>query len=75
MAEFGDEKDKKRVLEMCPWSYEKQLILLQDFKGEQAPKEISLTRSPFWVQIHNLLLKSRTRETGWAIGGKLGEVL
>lgn len=47
MAKFGDEKDKKRVLEMCPWSYEKQLILLQDFKGEQTPKEISLTRSPF----------------------------
>lgn len=75
MAKFGNEKDKKRVLEMYPWSYEKQLILLPDFKGEQAPKEISLTRSPFWIQIHNLPLKSKTRETGWAIGGTLGDVL
>lgn len=23
LAEFGDRKDKKRVLEMCPWTYEK----------------------------------------------------
>ena len=29
-------------MEMCPWSYEKQLILLQDFEGELVPKEIVL---------------------------------
>ena len=75
MVEFGDEKDKKKVLEMSPWSYEKQLILLHDFDGEQVPKKISLTKSPFWVQIHNLPLKSKTRETGLAIGKALGEVM
>ncbi|KAK7817830.1 hypothetical protein CFP56_042362 [Quercus suber] len=26
LVEFGDKKDKKKVLDMCPWSYEKQLI-------------------------------------------------
>ena len=30
---------------------------------------------PFWVQIFNLPLKIRTKETGWAIGSTLGEVL
>ena len=39
------------------------------------PKEIVLKWSPFWVQIFNLSLKSRTKETGWVIGSKLGEVL
>lgn len=34
MVEFRDEKDKKKVIEMSPWSYEKQLILLHDFEGE-----------------------------------------
>ena len=33
LVEFGDEKDKKKVLDMCPWSYEKQLVLIQDFEG------------------------------------------
>lgn len=28
LVEFGDGRDKKRILEMCPWSNEKQLILL-----------------------------------------------
>ena len=33
LVEFGDEKDKKKVLDMCPWSYEKQLVLIQDFEA------------------------------------------
>ncbi|KAK7860837.1 hypothetical protein CFP56_029225 [Quercus suber] len=75
MVEFGDGKNKKKVLKMSPWSYEKQLILLHDFEGEQAPKEISLTRSPFWIQIYNLPLKSKTRETSWAISETIGKVM
>nr|POE60142.1 hypothetical protein CFP56_45086 [Quercus suber] len=75
LAEFGDGRDKRRILEMCPWSYEKQLILLQDFEGERVPKEITIKWSPFWVQIYNLPLKSMTRESGMEIGAKIGRVL
>nr|POE69162.1 uncharacterized protein CFP56_74507 [Quercus suber] len=75
LVEFGDGRDKKRVMEMSPWSFEKQLILLQEFEGELVPKEIVLKWSPFWVQIYNLPLKSMTRETGLEIGAKLGLVL
>ncbi|XP_075665231.1 uncharacterized protein LOC142634866 [Castanea sativa] len=75
LVEFGDEKDKKKVLDMCPWSYEKQLILIQEYEGELTPKEIEMKWAPFWVQIYNLPLNSRTKETGWAIGSCLGSVL
>ncbi|XP_030970279.1 uncharacterized protein LOC115990603 [Quercus lobata] len=75
LVEFGDTKDKKKVLEMCPWSFEKNLVLLQEFEGELVPKEINLKWSPFWVQIHNLPLKSMTKETGWEIGSKVGRVI
>nr|POE63982.1 hypothetical protein CFP56_02017 [Quercus suber] len=67
LVEFGDRKDKKKVLDMCPWSYEKQLMLIQDFEGELTSKEIELKWSPFWIQIFNLPLKSRTRETSHAL--------
>ena len=49
LVEFGDERDKKKVLDMCPWSYEKQRVMLQDFEGELTPKEMELKWSPFWV--------------------------
>ena len=73
--EFEDGRDKKRILEMCPWSYEKQLVLLQDFEGERVPKEITMKWTPFWVQIYNLPLMSMTRKSGLEIGGKIGRVL
>ena len=75
LVEFGDPKDKKKVLEMCPWSFEKNLVLLQQFSRDLVPKKIDLKWSPFWVQVSNLPLKSRTKETGMVIGSKLGKVL
>lgn len=75
LVEFGDGCDKKKILEMCLWSYEKQLILLKEFEDELVPKDISIWQSPFWIQIFNLPLKSRTSETGQAIGSKVGEVM
>ena len=38
LAEFGDSRDKKKVMEMRPWSYEKQLVLIREFEGELVPK-------------------------------------
>ena len=75
LVEFGDGRDKKRILEMCPWSYEKQLVLLQEFEGERVPKDITIKWTLFWVQIYNLPLMSMTRESGMEIGGKIGRVL
>ena len=28
LVEFSDGKDKKKVLDMCPWNFEKQLVLI-----------------------------------------------
>ena len=38
LAKFGDSRDKKKVMEMRPWSYEKQLVLMREFEGELVPK-------------------------------------
>ena len=49
LVEFGDGKDKQKVLEMCPWSFEKQLIVLKEFEGELVPRDIVMKHCPFWV--------------------------
>lgn len=49
LVKFGDGQDKKKIMEMSPWSYEKQLILLKEFEGEKGPKDIAIRQSPFWV--------------------------
>ena len=75
LVEFGDGKDKKKVLDMCLWSYGKQLVLIHEFNSELSLKEIEIKWVPFWIQIFNLPLKCRMKEVGWAIGSKLDEVL
>ena len=75
LVEFSDGKDKQKVLEMWPWSFEKQLIVLKEFEEELVPRDIVMKHCPFWVQIFNLPLKSRTKESGRAIGSTLREVL
>ena len=40
LVEFGDGKDKQKILDMCPWSFEKLLVLMQEFKRELIPKDI-----------------------------------
>ena len=62
-------------MEMSPWDYEKQLVLLQEFEGDQDPKDIVLKWSPLWVQIYTLPLKNKTKEIGKAIGASLEEVM
>ena len=42
LVEFGDERDKKRIMDMSPWSYEKQLVIIQEFEGELMPREMEL---------------------------------
>ena len=62
-------------MEMRPWSYEKQLIILQEFEREQTPKEVVLKWFPFWIQMHNLPLKSKTKEIGYSIDATIGELI
>ena len=50
-------------------------MLFQEFEGDKNPKDILLKLSPFWVQIYNLPLNSRTREAGKAIGESLGKFI
>ena len=62
-------------MEMRPWSYENQLVLIREFEGELVLKEISFRWSSFWIQIYNLSLKSMTNGLSYVIRGKIGEVL
>lgn len=42
LIEFRYKRDKQKVLDMSPWSYKKNLVLLQDFDGDVVMKDIKL---------------------------------
>lgn len=63
LFEFTVEVDKRRVLEGRSWSFDKQIIVLNDFEGKVLPSQMDFGTSPFWVQVHDMPLICMTR--GW----------
>nr|POE94116.1 hypothetical protein CFP56_47520 [Quercus suber] len=51
LVEFGDGRDKKRIMEMCPWTYEKYLILdCEERNGVEDPLDLSKLQYGAWLR-------------------------
>lgn len=72
LVEFSDGEDKIRVLEGRPWSFERQIFMLQDFDGQTPPSQMSFTHSPVLIQVHDMPLVCMTNSVGSKIGASIG---
>lgn len=75
LFEFEDVLDLERVLEFEPWSYDKNLVSFQRVEDVESVPYLSYSHATFWVQLHNVLEKSLTCETGELIGKSIGVVV
>ena len=71
---FQTKDDMDRVLFLCPWSFDKYLLVLHKLERGEAVKDIKFDKSPFWVQIHGLPTMCQTETVGLSIEATLGEV-
>ena len=74
MFHFQTKDDMDRVLFLCPWSFDKYLLLLHKLERGEAVKDIKFNKSPFWVQILRLPTMCQTKTMGLSIGATLGRV-
>ena len=51
-----------KILKSQPWSFDKHLIVMQRYLGDVLVQEISFTKTPFWVQVHNISVSFLTRK-------------
>ncbi|XP_059457118.1 uncharacterized protein LOC132186993 [Corylus avellana] len=72
LFEFVDLDDKKRVMEGRPWSFDRQILVLNDFDGSIPPAQMQFTHSPFWIQVHDMPLLCINKGVGTKIGESLG---
>ncbi|XP_023874424.1 uncharacterized protein LOC111986965 [Quercus suber] len=72
---FQTTEDMEQVLLLCPWSFDKYLLILHKLVCGEAVKDIRFDKSPFWIQIHGLPTMCQTKEVGESIGATLGEVV
>ncbi|KAI8016633.1 Uncharacterized protein LOK49_LG05G03299 [Camellia lanceoleosa] len=75
LLQFDHLVDKTKVLTNGPWSFDKHLLLLDNFDGSLQPSEVLLTYADFWIHAYDLPLVCMTREVGLLIGRHLGEFL
>jgi hypothetical protein len=74
LFEFTKADDKRRVLEGRPWSFDRQMIVINDFDGKITPSQMVFTHSPFWIQVHDMPLLCMSKTVGTKIGNSLGEL-
>ncbi|KAJ4842368.1 hypothetical protein Tsubulata_015725 [Turnera subulata] len=72
MFRFRDERDKTRVLMGEPWHFDRNVLVLQSVEGNEQPSQMDLSRTPFWIQVHDLPFDYRDPEVARMIGKKLG---
>jgi hypothetical protein len=75
LFEFEEEDDMMRVKKGRPWSFDRQILVLNDFDGSITPSKMDFTRSPFWIQVHDMPLLCMTKGIGTRIGESLGELV
>lgn len=74
MAEFEYQEDKDWVVWEGHWNFEKKLVFLKEFDGRQQICHIRITKTLFWIRIHDLSLMARNEYIGCLIGETLEKV-
>jgi hypothetical protein len=74
LLEFSTVTDKRRVQEGCPWLFDRSVLVLKELEENMSPLQMDFSKSPFWIQIHDLPLGCMTREVGLKVGASIGKV-
>lgn len=69
-----DTRDKAKVIQEGPWSFDKHLVLTQEVDGRTQVNQITFSEALFWVRIHDLPLRARNYSVGKFIGNEIGRV-
>ncbi|KAL0400083.1 UNVERIFIED_CONTAM: hypothetical protein Sradi_2351600 [Sesamum radiatum] len=72
LLHFKHPIDKSRALDGCPWSFEKNILLLADLKEGVNPMNIELRWWDFFVHIHDIPLNMMNRGVAMLLGNRIG---
>lgn len=68
---FSSKRDVETVLRNGPWSFDRNLLLLEKLTGEEQPSGLMMNTESFWVRVYDLPLKLRSE----AMAKKLGNII
>ncbi|KAK3219319.1 hypothetical protein Dsin_013289 [Dipteronia sinensis] len=71
---FNNAADRAKVLNGGPWSFDRNLIVLEEPIGTGGISSMNFGPVEFWVQIHNVSLLCMNKRVGLFLGGMIGNV-
>ncbi|KAF3957648.1 hypothetical protein CMV_017358 [Castanea mollissima] len=72
LAIFGTEEHMNDILDKSLWSFDKRLVLLKCFTSDVSSENVTFQRSPFWIQVFNIPIKSMNSTIGNYIANEIG---
>ncbi|VFQ94308.1 unnamed protein product [Cuscuta campestris] len=73
--QFGAEVELKRVLDMCPWTFNNQLLILDRLDGHKDPRDVPLHHMFIWVQVHGLRRGFFSDRVAQRLDAEIGEFM
>ena len=59
---FENQEDITRVLNSEPWSFNKHLVVVQEYERNTPIKDVSFNKASFWVQVYDIPIRYMTKE-------------
>ncbi|KAL0438583.1 UNVERIFIED_CONTAM: hypothetical protein Slati_2341300 [Sesamum latifolium] len=75
LLKFNHIVDRNRVLNGCPWSFERNLLILSAITMNENPQEVNLDWAAFHIHVHGLPLSKMSKEMSHFIGDHLGRFI
>ncbi|KAL0410750.1 UNVERIFIED_CONTAM: hypothetical protein Slati_3664700 [Sesamum latifolium] len=72
LIHFNHVIDHNRALEGCPWSFEKNMLILSGVGVDENPMHVDINWCEFFVHVHDLPLSKMTMKIAALIGNKIG---
>ncbi|KAL0296742.1 UNVERIFIED_CONTAM: hypothetical protein Sradi_6726300 [Sesamum radiatum] len=69
LQKFNHIMDRNRVLDGCPWSFEKNLLVLNSIALNENPQDVNLDWAEFHVHVQGLPLSKMSKEMAWESPG------
>uniref|UniRef100_A0A7N2RAN0 DUF4283 domain-containing protein n=1 Tax=Quercus lobata TaxID=97700 RepID=A0A7N2RAN0_QUELO len=71
---FDDKNEMEKIMAAEPWSFDKRLMVLQRYEKDKNVGDMEFNKMTFWVQVHDLPIRFRTRKIAEQLCEAIGKV-
>ena len=71
---FDSETEVDTILANAPWSFDKNLMILQKYDGVSKIKDLDFNNTLFWIQLHGLPVKFMTMTVAEMLCEPVGQI-